>query len=93
MLLIPEEAVLQRADGAVVFRLLDGNRVERLQVETGGYERGSVEVVNGLSAGDRVVSRGHRDLVDGELVVPRRPDGSPVSESLADVADGPDSGR
>jgi membrane fusion protein (multidrug efflux system) len=89
--LIPEEAVLQRADGPVVFRMGPDSRVERLVVETGVHRDGSVEVVSGLAAGDMVVSRGHATLVDGERVVPRNPDGSLVGSSLPDVAS--ESGR
>jgi RND family efflux transporter MFP subunit len=35
VLMVPEEAVLQRADGAVVFRVGDDARVSRIVVETG----------------------------------------------------------
>lgn len=84
--LIPEEAILRRADGAVVFRLASGSRVERLLVETGVHRDGVVEVVRGLEPGDLVVSRGHATLVDGELVTPRHPDGSPVDTPMPDVA-------
>ncbi|MEE9609352.1 MAG: efflux RND transporter periplasmic adaptor subunit [Myxococcota bacterium] len=85
--MIPEEAVLQRSDGAVVFRIDSDNRVERLVIETGAYWNGSVEVKGGLATGDLVVSRGHSALVDGELVVPRHPDGTPLRQSLPTVAE------
>ena len=78
VILVPEEAVQQRADGAVVFRVLEGNRVERRLVTLGSMRAGEVEIRSGLAQGDRVISRGHADLVDGSLVSPRRPDGSPL---------------
>ena len=84
--LIPEEAVLRRADGAVVFRLAPESRVERRVIETGIHRDGLIEVVRGLEPGDRVVARGHASLVDGELVVPRNPDGSLVGSPIPDVA-------
>jgi membrane fusion protein (multidrug efflux system) len=74
--MIPEEAVLQRADGAVAFRFVPPDRVERRVIRTGAHDAGSVEVVEGLSPGDRVVTRGHADLVDGAVVEIRNPDGS-----------------
>jgi membrane fusion protein (multidrug efflux system) len=77
VILVPEEAVQQRADGAVVFRVLEGNRVERRLVTLGSMRAGEVEIRSGLAQGDRVISRGHADLVDGSLVSPRRPDGTP----------------
>ena len=65
--MIPEEAILQRADGAVAFRLL-GDRVERVRIETGVHREGLVEVVKGLGPTDRVVVRGHAELSDGMSV-------------------------
>jgi len=79
---IPEEAVLQRADGAVVFRLAGADRAERVVIETGMHQAGTVEVVRGLSAGDRVVTRGHTALVDGSKVEIRNPDGALASEPV-----------
>jgi membrane fusion protein (multidrug efflux system) len=90
--LIPEEAILRRADGAVVFRLGPENRVVRLAIETGIHRDGEVEVVRGLDSGDLVVARGHAALVDGELVVPRHADGSLVSPPVPPVAAEPQEG-
>jgi len=75
---VPEEAVLRRADGAIVFRLLPDNRVERIAIETGSVRDGWIEIRSGLAATDSVISRGHADLVDGARVMPRAADGSPV---------------
>lgn len=75
VLVVPEEAVLQRADGEVAFRLLDDLRAERVSVETGVHLGGMVEVTSGLNAADRVVVRGHYALVDGVRVQPRTADG------------------
>ena len=84
-----EEAILQRADGAVVFRAGSDNHVERLVIETGIHDDGYVEVVRGLQAGDLVVSRGHAQLVDGERIVPRNADGTLVARPIPDVAGAP----
>jgi len=78
--MIPEEAVLQRADGAIVFRLAGPDRVERLVIETGAHDAGLLEVVRGLAPGDRVVTRGHTALINGARVQIRNTDGSPKSE-------------
>lgn len=75
---VPEEAVLRRADGSVVFRVAEGNRAQRVLVETGSIRDGWVEIRSGLAPGDRVISRGHADLVDGSVVTLRNPDGTPV---------------
>jgi membrane fusion protein (multidrug efflux system) len=87
--MIPEEAVLQRVDGAVVF-LIDGDeRAQRRVVVTGAHREGRVEVASGLAIGDRIVTRGHRDLVDGALVAPRNPDGSDLAPPVASAAGAP----
>jgi membrane fusion protein (multidrug efflux system) len=74
--MIPEDAVLQRSDGSVVFRLIDDDRVERVRIRTGVYRSGLVEVAEGLSPGDIVVVRGQTALIDGSAVSLRAKDGS-----------------
>jgi membrane fusion protein (multidrug efflux system) len=89
---ILEEAILQRSDGAVVFRAGSDNLVERVVIETGIHDNGYVEVVSGLRAGDLVVSRGHARLVDGERIMPRNADGTLVVPPIPDVAGAPGAG-
>jgi multidrug efflux pump subunit AcrA (membrane-fusion protein) len=60
--------VLQRADGAVIFTLDRESHVQRRIVTTGAFHEGSVEIVEGVSPGDIVVTRGQTGLVDGSLV-------------------------
>jgi membrane fusion protein (multidrug efflux system) len=82
--LVPEEAILQRADGAVLFRLGEGDFVERLVVETGTHRQGDIEVLSGVGPRDSVVIRGHAGLVDGSRVSVRDLDGNPVPPAVAD---------
>ncbi len=84
--MIPEEAVLQRGDGAVVFRLADDSRVERVVIQTGAYQEGSVEVTEGLEPGDLIVSRGQSTLSDGDRVMLRQPDGTLIEAPMPPVA-------
>jgi membrane fusion protein (multidrug efflux system) len=84
VLMIPEEAILQRSDGQVVFRLAPENRVERRVVKTGVHKNDRVEILEGLVAGDRVVTRGHVALIDGSAVVVRNDQRKPEP----DVASG-----
>lgn len=87
--MVLEEAILHRAEGAIVFRVVDGSRVERVAVETGTHHVGHVEVTKGLSPGDRVVSRGGDRLVDGQSVLARNPDGTLAAPGPPDVASAP----
>jgi membrane fusion protein (multidrug efflux system) len=76
--MLPEQAVLQRSDGSVVFIVRDGNRAERRPVRLGVFRDGLAEVVDGVRVGEQVIVRGSSRLVDGSLVELRRPDGSAV---------------
>jgi hypothetical protein len=80
---VPEEAILQRSDGQVVFRFAAGNRVERRVVKTGVAKDGRVEIVLGVEAGDKIVTRGHTALIDGGVVTVRAPDGSALDPDVA----------
>ncbi len=82
--MVPEEAVLYRSDQEMVFVFSAEGRVERRNIETGVHQAGSVEVVNGLSGGELVVTRGHQELIDGALVAARNPDGSAITPQLAE---------
>ncbi len=78
VLMVPEEAVLQRADGAVIFLLGPEERVERRVVELGAFEDGWIELRTGVAPGDRIVSRGHSRIVDGAVVAVTDRAGNPV---------------
>jgi len=83
VLMVPEEAVLQRSDGQVVFRVVDGNRVQRLVVKSGVFKDGRIEIVEGLSPGDKIVIRGHTALVDGSVIAVRGTDGKAIEPDVA----------
>ncbi|MCP5042919.1 MAG: efflux RND transporter periplasmic adaptor subunit [bacterium] len=75
---VPVDAVQQRADGAVIFRLVDSTRVERVTVETGALGEGWVEIRRGLHPADVVVLRGQGRREDAIIVTVRQADGRPV---------------
>lgn len=81
-LLVPEEAVLQRADGEVVFLVTPEDTARRVVVKTGLQREGKVEIVEGVAAQDQVVVRGHSVLVDGAPVTRRQLDGGSEEQSL-----------
>jgi membrane fusion protein, multidrug efflux system len=92
VLMVPEDAILQRSDGAVVFRVGADRRAERVVVETGLHQNGAVEIVKGLARNDHVIVRGQARLVHGQPVVARNPDGTPAVDALPPVADAMDAG-
>lgn len=88
-LMVPEEAVLRRAEGDVLF-ILKGDRVERRLVETGSFAEGEIEIRRGVAADEIVVQRGHGELADGARVTVRSLDGSLPNPAVADGPGGPE---
>ena len=66
-LVIPEQAIVPQGDDQYVFRVVDG-KVGRVKVDVGQRRDGKVEVVNGLAAGDVIVTSGHLKIRDGSMV-------------------------
>ncbi len=67
VVLVPKLAVVKEGGQDLIFVAVDGVAVKRV-VEL-GYTRGvAIEVVNGVSAGERVIVAGHTTLEDGETV-------------------------
>jgi membrane fusion protein (multidrug efflux system) len=89
---VPSSAVLQRVDGSVVFVLDGADRATRRVVQLGSFQEGRVEVTNGLREGDRVLVRGHADLLDGQQVRLYLPDDVPDAVP-DDVAEDVDEGK
>ena len=80
-LVIPEEALTPEAERQYVFVVRDG-KVERREVRIGGRSPGNVEVLAGLSPGERVIIEGTQKVRDGAPVR--------AIEIAADAAAAPD---
>ena len=77
VVLVPAEAILQRADGEVLFTVGADNRAKRVVVKTGVQREGRVEIVEGLAGDAQVVVAGQAGLVEGAAV--ERKSASPAS--------------
>jgi membrane fusion protein (multidrug efflux system) len=66
-LVIPEEALSPEAERQYVYVVTDG-KVSRREVRIGGRQPGTVEVLAGLSAGERVIVEGTQKVRDGASV-------------------------
>jgi membrane fusion protein (multidrug efflux system) len=77
-LVIPEEALSPEAERQYVYVVADG-KVARREVRIGGRQPGTVEVLAGLSAGERVIVEGTQKVRDGASVkgIDRTVDASP----------------
>ena len=77
-LLYNEKESLSVADTAIIFedekkfvyKVLDSNRIEKTEVITGIRREGNLEILEGLSANDKVVKEGLTRLADGIVVKP-----------------------
>lgn len=67
-LIIPQDAVMDGKDGSAIFVVADDGMAKRRVVTLGETENSRVVVTSGLSAGERIVTVGQQDLVDGEKV-------------------------
>jgi len=66
-LVIPEEALTPEAERQFVFVVADG-KASRREVRIGARRPGSVEIIAGLTAGERVVVEGTQKIRDGASV-------------------------
>lgn len=78
LLWVPQEAVLLRAQGQIVWVVDAENRVRRTLVETGVQQGDRIEIRRGLEAGQEVIVRGQTGLSEGVLVTRRTPEGTPA---------------
>ncbi|HEY8122530.1 MAG TPA: efflux RND transporter periplasmic adaptor subunit [Myxococcota bacterium] len=69
VVLVPAEAILQRADGEVLFMVGPDDRAKRVVVKTGTQRDGRIEIIEGLPANAQVVIAGQAGLVEGSAVV------------------------
>ena len=56
-LLVPEQALLQQGETRFVYRIVDG-KAKRTEVKTGKRVPGKLEIVEGIKAGDQVITAG-----------------------------------
>ncbi len=64
---VPEQAIVPQGDSQFVFKIVGGT-VQLTKVVTGTRREGRVEIVEGLSAGDQVVTAGQLKIRDGTPV-------------------------
>jgi membrane fusion protein (multidrug efflux system) len=65
---VPESALVSQGDARFVFRIDAEKKAHRVEVKTGLIQPGSVEILEGLAEGDRIVSQGTNKVVPGQAV-------------------------
>jgi RND family efflux transporter MFP subunit len=66
-IVVPVSVIQKTGKGDMVF-VADGNTAKAVQVTTGQNSNGIVEILSGLSAGDKVITAGFEDLDNGDPI-------------------------
>ena len=81
-ILVPEQAIWPQGQDSYVFRVVEGKAL-LTKITIGNRQPGQVEIIQGLNAGDIVVTEGQMKLRDGAPVMvmsppPETPSGAPA---------------
>jgi membrane fusion protein (multidrug efflux system) len=55
---IPDTALLMEGNKTFVYKVIENNMIKKIEVKTGVRDQGNLEVISGLSHGDKVVAEG-----------------------------------
>ncbi len=69
-MLIPDEAIFAEGNQVLVYVVKADSSVSRTPIKLGSRMSATVEVLDGLKAGDRIVKAGHQKLYEGAKVSP-----------------------
>ena len=69
-LAVADTAIIFEDEKKFVYKVLDSNRIEKTEVVTGIRREGNLEILEGLSANDKVVREGLTRLADGIVIKP-----------------------
>lgn len=64
---IPVSIIQKTGDGEIVY-VAEGGKARAVSIKTGRNSNGKVEVLDGLKAGDQIITAGFEDLENGESV-------------------------
>ena len=67
---VPDTAVLLEGSKKYVYKVLENNTIEKIEIETGIRNRGNLEVVSGLQRYDKIVAEGLSKTSPGEKIKP-----------------------
>jgi RND family efflux transporter MFP subunit len=88
IIMVPEQSVVLRPAGRVVYTVADGRATQKL-VEVGIRKGGMIEIVNGLQGGETLALDGAGFLTNGAAIQVARAPGGPGGAGKSAGADGP----
>lgn len=80
--MVPEQSVVLRPAGKVVFAVIDGKAQQRV-VETGTKQAGMIEIIKGVQAGETVALDGAGFLTNGAAVAVQERNKTPAKPTAA----------
>ena len=67
---VPDTAVLLEGSKKYVYKVLENNTIEKIEIETGIRNKGNLEVVSGLQKDDKIVAEGLGKISPGRKIKP-----------------------
>ena len=67
---VADTSIIFEDEKKFVYKILDNNKIQKTEVVTGIRKDGNLQILEGLSANDRVIKEGLSRLSDGMLVRP-----------------------
>jgi len=55
---IPDTALLMEGNKTFVYKIIENNMIKKIEIKTGVRDEGNLEIVSGLSQGDKIVTEG-----------------------------------
>ncbi len=67
---IPDTSVMYEGSKKFVYKLIENNNIKKVEIETGVRNKGNLEVLSGLNAGDKIIAEGLTKVRPGMKVKP-----------------------
>ena len=67
---VADTSIIFEDEKKFVYKILENNKIEKTEVVTGIRKKGNLEILEGLSANDRIVKEGLSSLSNGMIVKP-----------------------
>ena len=55
---VPDTSVMLEGENAYIYRVLEDNSLDKIQIQIGNRDEGFIEVITGLNEGDVIVAEG-----------------------------------
>ncbi len=67
---VPDTSIIYEGNKKFIYKIIDGNLIKKTEVNTGVRNQGSLEILNGLEDGDKIIAEGLTKVRPGMEVKP-----------------------